>query len=149
MNIYIYGFNLNKVLPGIRVGDCGTKFGRNGLDNGNLITLITLIALIILMTLITLIGWIQFNHVKVPHSSMLCKYTSVDKNTGTYSQKGKKQLQYAALIGGRAIMVTLITLITTLITILVVTLVIPLGVYSVYHISLYSNMSRIGKYLNI
>ena len=72
------------LMPGVRAGDCGTKFGRNGLDN----------------------GWIQFNHVKVPHSSMLSKYSKVDPETGTYSQRGRKQLQYGALIGGRAIMVT-------------------------------------------
>ena len=73
----------HSVLPGIRVGDCGAKFGRNGLDN----------------------GWIQFNHVKVDRGAMLCKYSQVDA-AGNYTQRGSKQLQYGALIGGRAIMVT-------------------------------------------
>jgi acyl-CoA oxidase len=41
----------HSVLPGIRVGDCGAKFGRNGLDN----------------------GFIQFDHVQVPRENMLCK----------------------------------------------------------------------------
>ena len=67
-----------------RALDNGAKFGRNGLDN----------------------GWLQFNHVKVPHSAMLCKYSKVDPETGEFVQKGRKQLQYGALIGGRAIMVT-------------------------------------------
>jgi acyl-CoA oxidase len=74
----------HSLMPGVRVGDCGAKFGRNGLDN----------------------GWIQFNHVKVAHSAMLCKYSTVDPATGGYTQRGRKQLQYGALIGGRAIMVT-------------------------------------------
>ena len=72
------------LMPGVRAGDCGAKFGRNGLDN----------------------GWIQFNHVSVPHSAMLCKYSNVNPETGEFSQRGRKQLQYGALIGGRAIMVT-------------------------------------------
>jgi alkylation response protein AidB-like acyl-CoA dehydrogenase len=72
-----------RTTKGIRVGDCGTKFGRNGLDN----------------------GFIQFTHVKIPRSHMLCKYAAVDA-AGGYSQRGRKQLQYGALIGGRAIMVT-------------------------------------------
>ncbi len=70
-------------LPGVRVGDCGAKFGRHGLDN----------------------GFIQFDHVKVPRSAMLCKYSTVSPE-GAYSRRGRKQLQYGALIGGRAIMVT-------------------------------------------
>ena len=74
----------HSLMPGVRAGDCGAKFGRNGLDN----------------------GWIQFNHVHVPHSAMLSKYSSVDPETGDYTSRGRKQLQYGALIGGRAIMVT-------------------------------------------
>lgn len=74
----------HSLMPGVRAGDCGAKFGRNGLDN----------------------GWIQFDHVKVDHSAMLCKYSKIDKETGAFAQRGRKQLQYGALIGGRAIMVT-------------------------------------------
>ena len=73
----------HSVLPGRRIGDCGAKFGRSGLDN----------------------GWIQFDHVKVPREAMLAKYAAVDA-AGVYTQRGRKQLQYGALIGGRAIMVT-------------------------------------------
>ena len=58
------------VLPGIRAGDCGAKFGRNGLDN----------------------GYLQFDHVKVPRTAMLCKYAKVDE-AGNYTQRGRKQLQ--------------------------------------------------------
>ena len=36
---------------------------------------------------------------------MLSKYATVDP-AGEYVQRGRKQLQYGALIGGRAIMVT-------------------------------------------
>jgi acyl-CoA oxidase len=45
----------HKPMKGVKVGDIGKKMGRNGLDN----------------------GWIQFNHVKIPHDQMLCRYASV------------------------------------------------------------------------
>ena len=71
----------HSLMPGVRAGDCGVKFGRNGLDN----------------------GWLQFNHVRVPHSAMLCKYSSGSRNRDLAVGRCK---QYGALIGGRAIMVT-------------------------------------------
>lgn len=39
-------------MPGVRLGDCGHKMGRNGLDN----------------------GWIQFDHVRVGRDALLSKY---------------------------------------------------------------------------
>eukprot|EP00009_Paramoeba_aestuarina_P007798 CAMPEP_0201509926 /NCGR_PEP_ID=MMETSP0161_2-20130828/2821_1 /ASSEMBLY_ACC=CAM_ASM_000251 /TAXON_ID=180227 /ORGANISM="Neoparamoeba aestuarina, Strain SoJaBio B1-5/56/2" /LENGTH=702 /DNA_ID=CAMNT_0047905019 /DNA_START=69 /DNA_END=2177 /DNA_ORIENTATION=- len=71
------------VLPGITIGDCGVKFGRHGIDN----------------------GWLRFDHVRIPRNNMLNKYTKVDAD-GTYTVKGRKELQYGALIGGRATMVS-------------------------------------------
>mmetsp|Transcript_3645 Transcript_3645/g.9965 ORF Transcript_3645/g.9965 Transcript_3645/m.9965 type:complete len:707 (+) Transcript_3645:88-2208(+) len=70
------------VLPGITIGDCGAKFGRHGIDN----------------------GYIQFHNVRVPRNNLLRKYTRVEAD-GSYSLQGKKQLQYGALIGGRASMI--------------------------------------------
>lgn len=43
------------LLPGITIGDCGAKMGRNAIDN----------------------GWIQFTHVRIPRTHMLMKYTKV------------------------------------------------------------------------
>lgn len=36
---------------GVRIGDLGAKMGLNGIDN----------------------GWIQFDHVRIPHAHMLCR----------------------------------------------------------------------------
>ncbi len=59
--------------------------GRNGLDN----------------------GWIQFNHVKVPHENLLCKYAQVDVETGKYTppKRSESKAAYGALIMGRQSMI--------------------------------------------
>eukprot|EP01098_Paradermamoeba_levis_P015897 TRINITY_DN8331_c0_g1_i1.p1 TRINITY_DN8331_c0_g1~~TRINITY_DN8331_c0_g1_i1.p1 ORF type:complete len:629 (+),score=175.69 TRINITY_DN8331_c0_g1_i1:278-1888(+) len=69
-------------MPNIKVGDCGAKMGRNGLDN----------------------GWIQFHHVRIPRDHMLMKWASVSPE-GIYTNPPSAQLAYGALIGGRVIMV--------------------------------------------
>lgn len=71
-------------LAGIRIGDIGPKMGRNGVDN----------------------GWIQFHHVRLPHSALLCRYANVDK-AGVYSKPSRSsdKAGYGALILGRATMV--------------------------------------------
>lgn len=66
------------ILPGITIGDCGKKMGRDGIDN----------------------GWLQFNNVRVPRSQMLQKWAKVSRE-GVYSQPPKAQLAYGALLGGR------------------------------------------------
>jgi acyl-CoA oxidase len=45
-------------MPGVNIGDCGAKMGRNGIDN----------------------GWIQFTFVRIPRSNMLMKYTKVTRD---------------------------------------------------------------------
>eukprot|EP01102_Stenamoeba_stenopodia_P002903 TRINITY_DN1280_c0_g1_i1.p1 TRINITY_DN1280_c0_g1~~TRINITY_DN1280_c0_g1_i1.p1 ORF type:complete len:763 (+),score=193.25 TRINITY_DN1280_c0_g1_i1:148-2436(+) len=67
-----------KPLPGIRVGDCGAKMGRNGLDN----------------------GWIQFHSVRIPREHMLMRWAQVSPE-GVYSNPPKAQLSYGSLINGR------------------------------------------------
>lgn len=64
--------------PGVEVGDCGHKFGRNGLDN----------------------GWIRFSHVRIPRMNMLMRYAQVSRE-GVYSPPPKKELAYGALMLGR------------------------------------------------
>lgn len=66
------------ILPGITIGDCGKKMGRDGIDN----------------------GWIQFKNVRVPRDQMLQKWAKVSRE-GVYSQPPKAQLAYGALLGGR------------------------------------------------
>eukprot|EP01132_Coremiostelium_polycephalum_P001450 gene1450-1828_t len=50
-----------ETLPGVKIGDVGSKFGMNGVDN----------------------GWIQFDGVRVPSTNLLDKFGSVVK--GVYS----------------------------------------------------------------
>jgi acyl-CoA oxidase len=69
-------------LPGISIGDCGAKMGRNGIDN----------------------GWIQFTHVRIPRSHLLMKYTKVTRE-GTVTEPPMAQLTYGALIQGRVSMI--------------------------------------------
>ncbi|EFA84508.1 acyl-CoA oxidase [Heterostelium album PN500] len=43
------------LMPGVRIGDCGPKFGMNGVDN----------------------GWIQFESVRIPYDNLYDKYGSI------------------------------------------------------------------------
>ena len=47
----------HKVLPGITIGDCGSKFGLNGVDN----------------------GFIEFNKFRVPVGNLLNKVSGIDE----------------------------------------------------------------------
>ena len=69
--------------PGINIGDCGMKMGRNGIDN----------------------GWIQFTNVRIPRTFMLMKHTKVTRE-GIVKEPALNQLAYGALIMGRVAMVT-------------------------------------------
>ncbi|KAG1692347.1 hypothetical protein DVH05_025517 [Phytophthora capsici] len=72
-------------LPGIRIGDMGSKMGLQGVDN----------------------GWIQFDHVRIPRENMLRRYAQVSRD-GVFSQtQHKAQLAYAALLINRGKIVTL------------------------------------------
>ncbi|KAF2077293.1 hypothetical protein CYY_001418 [Polysphondylium violaceum] len=57
----IRGKNGFDLLPGVRIGDIGNKYGLNGVDN----------------------GWIQFDNVRIPASNLLDKFGSVEG--GSYS----------------------------------------------------------------
>ncbi|KAL3663905.1 hypothetical protein V7S43_010795 [Phytophthora oleae] len=72
-------------LPGVRIGDMGSKMGLQGVDN----------------------GWIQFDHVRIPRANMLRRYAQVSRD-GVFSQtQHKAQLAYAALLVNRGKIVTL------------------------------------------
>lgn len=67
-----------ELLPGINIGDCGHKMGRNEIDN----------------------GWIKFTFVRIPRTNMLMRYTQV-KADGTVAEPPISQLAYGALLFGR------------------------------------------------
>lgn len=71
-----------KLRPGINIGDCGKKMGRDGIDN----------------------GYIQFTQVRIPRSYMLMRHTQVSR-TGEVKAPPLQQLAYGSLIGGRVSMV--------------------------------------------
>lgn len=99
------------LLPGVNVGDCGSKMvrefsmallqlifimqGRWGIDN----------------------GWIQFSHVRIPRSNMLMRWAQVDRD-GKFTTSPQIQLSYGALVSGRVSMVTNAT--TTMMTALTI-----------------------------
>lgn len=68
----------HKPLPGIEVGDCGTKMGFNMADN----------------------GWVRFNQVRIPRTHLLSRYIEVEKD-GTFSLKGDRRLLYSIMLHTR------------------------------------------------
>lgn len=72
-------FNL---LPGVSIGDIGSKMGRDAIDN----------------------GWIQFHNVEIPREFFLQRFTKVDPD-GTVHQTPLEQLSLSALLQGRVSMV--------------------------------------------
>eukprot|EP01130_Rhizamoeba_saxonica_P016042 TRINITY_DN7336_c0_g1_i1.p1 TRINITY_DN7336_c0_g1~~TRINITY_DN7336_c0_g1_i1.p1 ORF type:complete len:719 (+),score=148.75 TRINITY_DN7336_c0_g1_i1:30-2159(+) len=69
-------------LPGISVGDCGSKMGRDGIDN----------------------GWIQFDHFRIPRTDMLMRWSQVTPE-GEFISPPSAQMSYGALITGRVTMI--------------------------------------------
>lgn len=70
------------LLPGVTIGDIGTKMGRDAIDN----------------------GWIQFTNVRIPREYMLQKFTQIEPD-GTVSASPLEQISYSALLQGRVNMV--------------------------------------------
>ncbi|KAG0178969.1 hypothetical protein DFQ28_004689 [Apophysomyces sp. BC1034] len=67
-------------LPGITVGDIGPKFGLNTIDN----------------------GFVLFDHVHIPHISMLARYSRIDKASGRYIKPPNDKLTYGSMVYVRA-----------------------------------------------
>lgn len=78
--VQIRDMETHKPLPGIAVGDIGPKYGYASMDN----------------------GYMLFDHVRVPHSAMLSKYSWVDPNTCTYSKPSNPAVVYGSLTAVRA-----------------------------------------------
>lgn len=65
------------VIPGMTIGDCGTKMGINGVDN----------------------GWATFKSMKLPRSSLLNRFSNIDDKGVFTSQIKKKSQRFAVQIG--------------------------------------------------
>lgn len=74
-HIQIRDMKTFKPLPGISIADIGPKMGYQGIDNGTML----------------------FNNVRVPHNSMLARYSKVDKATGKYIKPPNAKLTYGTM----------------------------------------------------
>lgn len=78
--VQIRDMKTNKPLDGIVIGDIGPKYGYPGMDN----------------------GYMLFDHLKVPHSALLSKYSGVDSEHGTYIKPENPAVVYGSLTFVRA-----------------------------------------------
>ena len=70
----------HRPLPGITVGDIGPKFGYATVDN----------------------GFVLFEHYRVPHISLLAKYSQVKPGSGEYVRPPNSKLSYGTMVLIRA-----------------------------------------------
>ncbi|KAF1921837.1 acyl-coenzyme A oxidase 1 [Ampelomyces quisqualis] len=81
--VQIRDLNSHEPLENIHIGDIGPKFGYNTMDN----------------------GFLLFNHVKVPHISMLARFSHVDPSTNKFARRGAPTLVYGTLTWVRSTIV--------------------------------------------
>ena len=81
--VQIRDLETHEPLKNVYVGDIGPKFGYNTMDN----------------------GYLLFNKVKVPHISMLARFSSVDKKTNKYMRPTSPSLVYGTLTWVRSTIV--------------------------------------------
>lgn len=75
----------HKPLPGVEVGDLGSKIGYNSKDN----------------------GYILFTNYRIPRENLMMKYCKVDKE-GKLSLEGDPRLLYAVMLGMRMWIVSMV-----------------------------------------
>jgi acyl-CoA oxidase len=63
------------LLPGIETGDMGAKFGYKGKDN----------------------GWLKFDHVRIPKSQMLSRFSRID-DEGNFEILGDLRVLYSCMM---------------------------------------------------
>ncbi len=68
----------HRPLPGIEVGDIGSKFGFNGKDN----------------------GYLKFDNIRVPRRNLLMRYVKVDKS-GNVTLEGDPKIAYSVMLETR------------------------------------------------
>lgn len=73
--VQIRDLKTHKTLPNVHVGDIGPKFGYNTMDN----------------------GFLLFNKVRVPHVSLLARFSGVDPKTGKYIPPRNAALVYGTM----------------------------------------------------
>lgn len=81
--VQIRDLKSHEPLENIHIGDIGPKFGYNTMDN----------------------GFLLFNKVKVPHISMLARFTHVDPSTNKFARRGSPSLVYGTLTWVRSTIV--------------------------------------------
>jgi acyl-CoA oxidase len=81
--VQIRDLKTHEPLENIHIGDIGPKFGYNTMDN----------------------GFLLFNQVKVPHISMLAKFSHVDPSTNKFIRRGAPSLVYGTLTWVRSTIV--------------------------------------------
>lgn len=81
--VQIRDLKTHQPLENVYVGDIGPKFGYNTMDN----------------------GFLLFNKLKVPHISMLARFSSVDPNTNKYVRPASATLVYGTLTWVRSTIV--------------------------------------------
>jgi acyl-CoA oxidase len=81
--VQIRDLKTHEPLENVHVGDIGPKFGYNTMDN----------------------GFLLFNNYKVPHISMLARFSKVDPDTNKYARQGSPSLIYGTLTWVRSTIV--------------------------------------------
>ena len=81
--VHIRDMKSHEPLEGVHVGDIGPKFGYNTMDN----------------------GYLLFNNYKIPHISMLARFSSVDPKTNQYIRPSSPSLVYGTLTWVRSTIV--------------------------------------------
>ncbi|KAK4892384.1 hypothetical protein LTR28_002335, partial [Elasticomyces elasticus] len=81
--VQIRDMKTHEPLENVHIGDIGPKFGYNTMDN----------------------GFLLFNKFKVPHISMLARFSSVDTKTSQYLQPASPSLIYGTLTWVRSTIV--------------------------------------------
>ncbi|CAI2172948.1 9687_t:CDS:2 [Funneliformis geosporum] len=82
--IQIRDMETHQPLSGITIGDIGPKFGYNSTDN----------------------GFMLFDHVRIPRSNMLSKFSQIKQGTGEYIRPPNDKLSYGTMVFVRAMIVT-------------------------------------------
>lgn len=73
--VQIRDMKTHEPLPNVQVGDIGPKFGYNTMDN----------------------GFLLFNHVKIPHTNMLARFSRVNPDSGRYEKPSNPAVVYGTL----------------------------------------------------
>ncbi|KAF1353949.1 acyl-CoA dehydrogenase/oxidase C-terminal [Delphinella strobiligena] len=81
--VQIRDLKTHQPLENIHIGDIGPKFGYNTMDN----------------------GFLLFNKVKIPHISMLARFSSIDSQTSKYLRPASPSLIYGTLTWVRSTIV--------------------------------------------